>query len=167
MKFEEIVKSITGISCPVFGISWNPPKSEIQIAKEIIIFLEPRRVLYVPSEMEVPEHCVSSVIEIRNFFTNQMININQKSELYRYVSAMRLSCNKFLNKCDLKRKDVINYGGNWGHWASWYFASALGEMRGVFGVMILQIASAYGLNVEDDLSSIMPNYETKIYEEDN
>lgn len=165
MKFEEIFRNITGISCPIFGISWNPSKSEVQIAKEIIIFLEPRRVLYVPSEMKVPEHCISSVIEIRNFFTNQMMTINQKSKLYSYVSAMRLACNKFLNKCDFKHNDVIEYGGSWGHWASWYFASALGEMRGVFGIMILQIASAYGLNVEDSLASIMPNYEIKTEKE--
>lgn len=161
MKFEEIFKNITGISCPIFGLSWNPSKSERQIAKEIIIFLEPRRVLYNPSQMEVPEHCISSVLEIKTFFTNQMMNINQKSELYRYVSAMRLACNKFLDKCDLKYNAVIEYGGSWGHWASWYFASALGEMRGVFGIMILQIASAYGLDVEDNLASIMPNYEIK------
>lgn len=159
MKFEKIVKNITGISCPIFGMSWNPPKPEIQSAKEIIVYLEARRVLYIPSEMEVPEHCIMSVIEIKNFLTNQMMDINQNSELYKYVSAMRKSCNKFLCKCDLERQDVIDFGGSWGHWASWYFAAALGEMRGVFGVMVLQIASCYGLNVEDDLASIMPNYE--------
>lgn len=159
MKFEKIIKNITGISCPIFGISWNPPKSEIQIAKEIIIYLEEKRVLYVPSEMEVPEHCITSVIEIRNFLTNQMMNINQNSPLYNYVSAMRKSCNKFLQKCNFRKQEVIDYGGHWGHWASWYFASALGEMRGVFGIMILQIASSYGLSVENDLASIIPNYE--------
>lgn len=161
MKFEKIVKNITGISCPIFGISWNPSKADVQLAKEVIIYLEARRVLYVPSEMEVPEHCISSVIEIRNFLTSQLMNISQNSDLYKYVSAMRVSCNKFLEKCDFKRKDVIDFGGNWGHWASWYFASSLGEMRGVFGIMILQIASCYGLNVEDDLASIMPNFELK------
>ena len=54
---------------------------------------------------------------------------------------------------------MIDYGEQWGHWASWYFASALGEMRGVFGIMILQIASGYGLSVEDGLVFIVPNYE--------
>lgn len=162
MKFEKIIKNITGISCPIFGISWNPPKAEIQSAKEIIIYLEAKRVLYVPSEMEVPQHCITSVIEIRNFLTNQMMNINQNSSLYNYVSAMRKSCNKFLQKFNLRKREVIDYGGQW---AIWYFTSALGEMRGVFGVMILQIASSYGLSVENDLASIIPNYEQDLEDE--
>lgn len=156
MKFKEICNRITGISCPIFGVSWNPTKSDIESAKNIIIFLEPRRVLYTPSEMEMPEHCISSVIEIKNFLTQQMMNIKQDTELYKYASAMRLSCNKFLNKCNVRKHDVNQYGGNWGHWSSWYFASALGEMRGVFGIMIMQIASSYGLDVEEDLASIIP-----------
>lgn len=156
MKFKEIINRITGVSCPVFGLSWNPPQSDIQYAKNIIVFLEARRVLYVPSEMEVPEHCITSVIEIKKFLTEQMMNIKQDTDLYKYTSAMRSACNKFLNKCNSRNKEILDYGGQWGHWASWYFASALGEMRGLFGVMIMQIASSYGLDVEKDLASIMP-----------
>lgn len=156
MRFNEILNRITGLSCPVFGISWNPAEDERSIAKRIIIFLEAKRVLYVPSEMEVPPHCVHSVIEIRNFLTKELAKIHEESHLYAYVSAMRKACNKFLNKCDKKNGDIIVHGGNWGHWASWTFASALGEMRGTFGAMITQIASAYGLDVEDDLATIIP-----------
>ena len=36
------------------------------------------------------------------------------------------------------------------------FASALGAMRGTFGTMITQIASAYGLDVKHDLATIIP-----------
>lgn len=39
---------------------------------------------------------------------------------------------------------------------NWIFTSAIGELRGVFGVMIGQIAKAYGLDVEDDLAQIIP-----------
>lgn len=34
--------------------------------------------------------------------------------------------------------------------------SAYGELRGVFGVMIGQIAKAYGIDVEDELADIIP-----------
>ena len=37
-----------------------------------------------------------------------------------------------------------------------FFTSAIGELRGVFGVMIGQIAKASGLDVEDDLAQIIP-----------
>lgn len=40
-------------------------------------------------------------------------------------------------------------------------------MRGLFGVMILQIASCYGLHVEDDLATIIPNYEKEMESEAN
>lgn len=156
MKFNEILNRITGFSCPIFGVSWNPSETERSTAKRIIIFLEVKRVLYIPSEMEIPSHCVNSVIEIRNFLTNELPKINEKSHLYEYISAMRKACNKFLNKCDERNNDIIIHAGSWGHWASWTFASALGEMRGTFGAMITQIASAYGLDVEDDLATIIP-----------
>ncbi len=42
-----------------------------------------------------------------------------------------------------------------GHYASWVFQGALGEMRGVFGVHVAAIAAMYGLNVEPGLESIL------------
>jgi hypothetical protein len=36
------------------------------------------------------------------------------------------------------------------------FNGALGEMRGVFGIHIAKLAAQYGLDVEDDLASILP-----------
>lgn len=38
----------------------------------------------------------------------------------------------------------------------WRFVSAVGELRGVFGIMIGQIAKSYGLDVEDELAQIIP-----------
>ena len=72
MQFKEILKSITGISTPIFGISWSPPNTEKSEAGEVIVFLEDRRVLYNPSEMEMPGHCIQSVVEIRNFLTEKI-----------------------------------------------------------------------------------------------
>ena len=54
MNFKAILNRLTGLSCPIFGISWNPIESEIIIATRIIRYLENRRVLFNPSEMESP-----------------------------------------------------------------------------------------------------------------
>lgn len=58
MKFQQIIARLTGFSTPVFGIQWNPPESQRTVARRVIAFLEDRRVLFVPSEMESPDHCV-------------------------------------------------------------------------------------------------------------
>jgi uncharacterized protein DUF6650 len=62
MKFSEIVARLTGFSIPVCGVSWQPKEPEIDAARRIVTFLEDRRVLYSPSEMEMPDHCVQSVL---------------------------------------------------------------------------------------------------------
>ncbi|HOF33063.1 MAG TPA: hypothetical protein PK624_05325 [Spirochaetota bacterium] len=156
MKFSEIRERITGINCSVFGISWNPSEAECNIAKRIIRFLEDRRVLYSPSEMEVPNHCVQSIIEIRKFLTTELQSLSNKSKLYDPVKAMRISCRKFLDKMNIEDNRFMDNARSWGHWASWTFASALGELRGNFGIMVAQIATLYGIDVEDDLASIIP-----------
>ena len=99
MRFKELANRLTGISCPVFGVSWNPQETERSIARRIIIFLEPRRVLYSPYEYETVHPCIDSVIEIRNYLTAQLENVDDKSNLNSYIRAMRSSCNKFLSKC--------------------------------------------------------------------
>lgn len=50
MIFREIRERLTGISCPIFGVSWNPSETERTKAIKIIRFLEDRRVLYNPYE---------------------------------------------------------------------------------------------------------------------
>jgi hypothetical protein len=72
MKFSEIANRLTGISTPFGGASWQPAELEIEGARRVLVFLEDRRVLYDPCEMEVPDHCVRSVIEIRHCLTEEL-----------------------------------------------------------------------------------------------
>lgn len=105
MKFTDVLSRLTGLSFPVFGVSWNPPESQRSIARKIIVFLEARRVLYSPYEYETVHPVISSVVEIKNFLSSELPKINKNSELEGYVR---------------------------------------------------QISSAYGIDVEDDLSKIIP-----------
>jgi hypothetical protein len=72
LKFPSFVKRINGISTPIFGVSWNPGKPERDIARQVISYLEDRRVLYAPSERELPSHCVDSVLQMRQFLTSRI-----------------------------------------------------------------------------------------------
>lgn len=156
MKFREIASRLTGISCPVFGVSWNPPEAERSVARRVLAFLEDRRVLYVPSEVELPHHCVQSVLEIRHFLTSEIGVLPAESVIAQSLSAMRAASRKFMNTVQGDEGRIIQFGASQGHYASWIFIAALGELRGVFGIHIAMLAVRYGLDIERQLSSIIP-----------
>ena len=155
LKFSEIILKLTGFSTPIFGVSWEPSESERKVAKRIITKLEDRRVLYNPTEMEVPHHCMMSVVEIRNLLSDELGKLNDTSNLARSLRAMRAACRKFLDSVNTDER-IIEFGNYHGHYASWQFNGAVGELRGVFGIHLAQIATQYGLDIEDELASILP-----------
>ena len=156
MKFREIVSRVTGFSTPVFGVSWNPPEAERAVVKRVVAFLEDRRVLYSPSAMEIPEHCVRSVIEIRGFLTGEIGKLEDGTDLANSLRALRAACRKFLDATHSERDDIVRFGASAGHWASWVFNGALGELRGIFGAHLAILATKYGVDVEWDLANILP-----------
>jgi len=138
------------------GISWQPNELEIAVARRIVVFLEDRRVLYAPDELEVPSHCVHSVLEIRRFLTNELGRFENPSELAASLRAIRAACRKFLDRVGPDGSDTVLYASHPGHCASWTFYSALGEMRGTVGVHLARIAAQFELDIEDGLASIIP-----------
>jgi hypothetical protein len=76
-----------------------------------------------------------------------------EKELSDHLRAMRAACGKFL---DAVPEEVVRFGGHRGHWASWTFNGAVGELRGTFGHHVAALAAQYGLDVEDKLASILP-----------
>jgi len=155
VKFKEIVARLTGFSIPVFGVSWSPPAAEVTIARKVITFLEDRRVLYNPYDMEDPGHCISSVIEIRQFLTGELGNLTDRDALAGNLRAMRAACRKFLDLVDDKIGARYGFGGR-GLAHDWVFMSALGELRGVIGLHVAALAAQHGLDVEGDLAAILP-----------
>ena len=156
MKFSEIANRLTGISTPVGGVSWQPGELEISAARRVIASLEDRRVLYEPGRMEVPEHCVKSVLEIRQFLSTELGKLDGKSELAASLSAMRAACHKFLNSVGKDGREGILHANEHGHYSSWTFYGALGELRGTFGVHIAKTAAQFHLDIEEDLARILP-----------
>ncbi|MEG8990281.1 DUF6650 family protein [Ignavibacteria bacterium 4148-Me] len=155
LTYQEIKSRLTGFSIPIFGISWQPDEAEIKIAKRVITQLEDRRVLYSPYELEVPRHCVSSVLEIRKMLTDEIGKVSQKSDLYNDLQLLRAACRKFLDDIHKVERDLDNYQ-SFSTVSGWIFLTALGELRGVFGIGIAKIAISYGLNLTGDLVKIIP-----------
>ena len=156
MKFSEIASRLTGISTPLGGVSWQTSELEVTSARRVVAFLEDRRVLYAPEEMEDTSHCVQSVIEIRQFLTAELGKLDGSSEFSASLRAMRAACRKFLDRVGVDGRAGTLYARHRGHWADWTFYSALGELRGTFGVHLARIAAHFKLDVEDRLASILP-----------
>jgi len=152
LKFKEIASKITGFSTPVFGASWEPPKNESEIAKSVVNFLEDRRVLYNPQSLEVPQHCISSVLEIRQFLTETLNELDQNCELAKNLRTMRSACRKFLDSVQMLDRSLYPSPRGYGS----VFYGSLGEMRGIFGMCLSQILLSFGLDIEKDLASILP-----------
>ena len=156
MKLKEILARITGLSTPVGGVSWQAPEPQVAAARRVLTFLEDCRVLYNPCALEVPEQCVESVCRIRNMLTSEIGKLPDDNVLTQSLRAMRAACRKFLDGLDHDTHDIVGHALHHGHYASWVFFAALGELRGVFGVHVARIATHHKLDVEDGLASVLP-----------
>lgn len=160
MRAAEIANRLTGFGTPFFGVQWTPATLDRDIAQELIVFLEDRRVLYSPYEAEVPEYVVSSVFEIRRFLTDMLRRGQVADELHDNLRAMPVACRTFIDRAakrDGPRLIVpapseILQGGS----QSWVFKQLLGQPRGVFGVHLALIAVRYRIDIPDELATILP-----------
>lgn len=61
MKYE-----LNGVSTPIGGISWNKTHSVKDKFSFLLLYLESKRILVNPIEMEKKEWCIESVLEIKS-----------------------------------------------------------------------------------------------------
>lgn len=158
---RRLARSFTGFSTPIFGVSWNPPKDRQELVRRLVAFLEDRRALYQPYEIEHGSWVAESILEIRRELTKTIQECPQEPELLEPLRAMRAACRKYLDEADPRERRIHRpYGGEL------LFASALGELRGVFGLHLARLCLAYGVEVENELASIFPAADDESTEED-
>jgi hypothetical protein len=87
-------------------VSWRPTDLEVSAARRVIAFLEDRRVLYAPDSLEVPEHCVQSVLEIRRFLSDGLGKHDSGSGFAGSLRAMRAARRKFLDRVGTDGREV-------------------------------------------------------------
>jgi len=151
LKFERIYKNITDLSCPIFGIQWTAPTIETDEAKNIVLFLEDRRVLFNPAHMEDAGYCAQSVIDIRSELTKSLQALRTDSNLAKSLKRMRKACQEFSNK--LGHPNFLQFDAPI---QTSIFERELFKLREKCGVSVAEIAVAYGLDVDDGLASIIP-----------
>lgn len=152
-SFKKIAKSVTGFSTPFFGVSWHPPASDREVVRGLLTFFEDRRALYNPYNIETPTWVTKSVLEIRKELTDTLQKLGDNKDISPHLRAMRAACRRFLD-------ETQKQGGR----RPWFNATdlftALGEMRAIFGVHIAQLCVKYGIDVEQDLATILPPEDT-------
>jgi len=160
LPFCEIANRITGFEIPVFGggLSWNPSTLDIDVARRLLTFLEDRRALYQPYACETAEYVVRSILDIRQRLTSDLEQLDRTSTLAHSLAAMRAACWKFLDDVEGTDPHMSTYR----HHPRWWdedernFFISLGELRGVLGIHIAQVAVRYGIDVEERLAAIFP-----------
>lgn len=164
VKFAEIAARVNGVSTPIFGVSWTPPTVDVEVARKVVVFVEARRVLFSTYTNEVPDQCVHSVIQIRDFLSQVIGDGGIAKDLQGPVRLMRRYCIQFLERVgatenhaddDAKHRHLFR-DARW-HMHDYWFGEALGEMRAGVGLQIALIAAAYGIDVEDDLARTLPD----------
>ena len=149
IKYQKIAKSLIGFSTPFFGVSWNPPETDRNIVRKLIIFLEDRRVLYSGIGLEEPWYAIPSVDEIRKTLTQTIQIAGDDSDITDHLRAMRAACRKFMNELSPQmQRGEYSFNSK--------FISGIGVLRAVFGIQIAQLAVKYGIDVEKELASILP-----------
>ena len=144
LRFKDIASRITGISIPVFGVSWNPPESERKIVRETFIFLEDRRALYNDFAYEIEHEVAESVLAIRKELTDALKRLPDNSQAAPPMRAMRAACREYLDR------GRPRHGGHFG------FTTELGRFRAMIGVQVAYLAVKFGIDVDGELLRVIP-----------
>lgn len=150
-------KQLTGVSTPFGGVSWETvPDLEKEVLSRLMPFLEDRRVLYNPTEVEIPEHCLDSVMQIRRFLVAEAGRLPAGSELAGTLRHMAGACRGFLDRLPgpLDRHR-LGHPATWG-FDGWVFNQALGEWRGQIGVYLQVLHEQYNVALPSSLAGILP-----------
>jgi len=126
---------------------------DVAVAKKLLAFLEDRRVLYSPYEVEVVDHIFMSVIEIRHFLTEILTTGGIDKELEEHVRALRGACRAFMGN-DVKHGRHSGYSNGL---QNFKLNQELGEFRRTIGFHVAALSTRYGIDIEDDLASILPS----------
>lgn len=157
MRRPRVGKRLTGVSTPFGGASWETvPDVERDALTRLVTVLEDRRVLYNPTEVEVPWQCVDSVLRLREFLIADAGELHRDSQVAIAMRRMAGACRRFL--------DVATHGD--GHrplgprpgWNldSWTFNQALGELRGQIGVYLAELLASHHMPIEGPIATILP-----------
>ncbi len=147
MDYKRITQLVTGVSCPFFGIQWSPPQFDRDVAKETVIFLEDRRILYNPMHREDASDCIRSVELIRCHITTQRQVLNGSKELEKIYQSMQRACRRFMDYIGHPKYLTYDIPVQ-----KSMLENELLKLREKIGMAIATIAISFGLDIPDELA---------------
>ena len=135
---------LNGFSTSIGGISWNKTTSSKEMFTHLLFFLESKRILVNPIELEFKDWCIESVLEIKQ----QLVNITQELKLKDFdadiIRNLIDTCNNYLDTVKPMNLTGIIYKKE-GRWEDLSFDRAMKTFRNSFKQEIVKIEKKYRL----------------------
>jgi hypothetical protein len=145
---------ITGGSGPWGGAQWERKDDDREIARRVMNLLGDKRMLWKDFSLEIEEHCVSSADHARKELGKHLDNPEIGQEMIRHVQLLQRLFRDFMDEVGPGRGDWDRYYRSMG---TDPLSMALGRLRGLVGVQVGEMAAEYGLDVSEELASIVPD----------
>lgn len=152
----DTARRITDISAPFGGIQWaDPGPSDAEIVRRFLVFLEDRRVLYNPMDLEVPSQVEHSIHQIREECTRTLQVLASSVFAVKPIRSIREAGRRFHG--DENEEFRFFERGNHPQEGSPGFFTALGAFRATVGQQVALLAAYYDIDIEGDLAAVLPS----------
>ena len=135
---------LNGFSTSLGGISWNKTTSSKEMFTHLLFFLESKRILVNPIELEFKDWCIESVLEIKQ----QLVGITQELKLKDFdadiIRNMIDACNDYLDTVKPMNLPGIIYKKD-DRWEDLSFDRAMKAFRNSFKQEIAKVEKKYRL----------------------
>ncbi|VVP73491.1 DUF6650 family protein [Pseudomonas fluorescens] len=154
--FQWLRENLNGISTPVFGVSWQPSKSEREVIRKLLIFLEDRRALHIdesgnPSRATAhqghPEWLSESVLQIRKETNSALQALEFPPHIASVLMSIQTACRELLDSTPkLTYRADSSLGVSVTNLRPWQMSIA---------TAVAHLAMAYDLDLHENLSRLV------------
>ena len=147
----QTVISINTMNGDIFGISSGDKPLAKDFYRDLFVYLESKRVLFNPGAVEQREHCIASVLEMKQTLSNSIMGKLFTDKELQPIRDMIAACNKYLDKVGVPddRRFLINED-SW-EWFDMSPNGALGSLRTGFRAAIQSVEKDYALKYGKDI----------------
>ncbi len=141
---------LTGASTPFGGVSWSSEISAKERFQYLLLYLESKRILTNPIEMEILDQCTHSVLDIKGTLVEVTKDVVFNEEDTVVVRSLVDACNTYLDETNGLNVGHIIYKRN-GKWENLSFDSAMKKFRNAFRKNIAVIEKKHKLTFTKEI----------------